>query len=134
MCRTYSDESDNGEFVRLGITNSPGRHRIRGGGVMEAEDRSTGAAVEPFSRRSFVQRAGVAAAAAFLAQMPGLLDAKGLLQKAIASESDLTRDTLNGLLAFILPGDDEYSKAQGTPENGPGAIGAGTLEPFISAL
>src|SRR4051812_15783382 len=102
---------------------------------MEAEEaRLIDAAIEPFSRRSFMHRAGLTAAAAFLDQLPGLLDAKGLLEKALAAENDVTRDTLSGLLAFILHGDDEYSQAQGAAASGPGAIGAGTLDPFIHAL
>jgi hypothetical protein len=81
-----------------------------------------------------MQRAGMLGAATFLAQLPALLDVKGLLAAAEAITLDVTADTLNGLLAFILPGDDEYSVAQGASANGPGAIGAGTLEPFINAL
>jgi hypothetical protein len=94
-----------------------------------------GLTVEPFSRRSFVQRAGALSVGAVLAQLPALLDAKGLLPAARAAGPDpLTRDSLSGLLAFILPGDDDYSVAQGAHAKGPGAIGAGTLDPFINAL
>jgi hypothetical protein len=87
-----------------------------------------------FTRRSLMARAGALGITAALAQLPGLLDAKGLLSQAQAATLDETRDTLSGLLAFILPGDDEYSVAQGVSAEGPGAIGAGTLEPFIAAL
>ncbi len=90
--------------------------------------------VEPFSRRSFVGRAGALSVGAVLAQLPVLLDAKGLLAAANAAEIDPTRDSLSGLLAFILPGDDDYSVAQGESAKGPGAIGAKTLDPFINAL
>ncbi len=79
-------------------------------------------------------RAGALGVATALAQLPALLDAKGLLAQARAAGPDVVRDTLSGLLAFIIPGDDDYSAAQGTPAKGPGAIGAGTLEPFIAAL
>ena len=90
--------------------------------------------VDEFTRRSLIARAGALGVAAALAQLPALLGAKGLLDQARAATGDVTRDTLSGLLAFILPGDDEYSTAQGEAANGPGAIGAGTLEPFINAL
>lgn len=46
----------------------------------------------------------------------------------------MTRDTLNGLVAFITPGNDEYSVAQGAPFEGPGGIAAGTTESLIWAL
>jgi len=92
------------------------------------------AAIGPFSRRSFMERAGLTAAAALLVQLPGFLDAKGLLEKAMAAESDVVRDTLSGLLAMILPGDDEYSRAQDAAAGSAGAIGGGTLDPFIHAL
>jgi hypothetical protein len=87
-----------------------------------------------FSRRAFMARAGALGIATALAQLPALLDAKGLGATARAATADVTRDTLSGVLAFILPGDDEYSVAQGVSAKGPGAIGAGTLEPFIAAL
>jgi hypothetical protein len=98
------------------------------------EATGTAPAFTPFSRRALMQRAGLVGVAAFLAQLPMLLDAKGLLSKAGAQTLDLTQDALSGLLAFILPGDDEYSKAQGVSADGPGAIGAGTLGPFMNAL
>jgi hypothetical protein len=87
-----------------------------------------------FSRRAFMARAGALGIATALAQLPALLDAKGLTSKALAATPDVIRDTLSGVLSFILPGDDEYSVAQGVSAKGPGAIGAGTLEPFIAAL
>jgi hypothetical protein len=110
--------------------------RIVGEGELSRQETEPAptAAFEPFSRRALMQRAGVAGAAALLAQLPVLLDAKGLLAEAEAQELDVTRDTLSGLLAFVLPGDDEYSVAQGVSAQGPGAIGAGTLTPFIGAL
>jgi hypothetical protein len=101
---------------------------------MREEAQEVAGPIEPFSRRDLVQRAGMLGIAAFLAQLPGLLDARGLLAEARAAETDVTRDTLSGLLAFILPGNDAYSKAQGASARGPGAIGAGTLDPFIDAL
>lgn len=86
------------------------------------------------TRRSFVERAGLTGLAVALAQLPALLDAKGLLADALAQSGDVTEDTLSGLIAFIFPGDDDYSKAQGDTVQGPGGLGAGTLPVFIRNL
>ncbi len=86
------------------------------------------------SRRTFLQRAGAVGLAAALADLPMFLGARGLLDEAVAQTADLTTDTLNGLAAFILPGDDAYSVAQGETHPGPGAIAAGTVPNLISSL
>jgi hypothetical protein len=41
---------------------------------------------------------------------------------------------LSGLAAFVLPGNDQYSVAQGVTANGPGAVGAGAVEAMIATL
>ena len=76
--------------------------------------------MQGLSRREVLQRGAIASLAAALAQLPELLDVKGLLKPAFAQSSDLTTDTLNGLLAFVAPGNDEYSKQQGQSTNRPG--------------
>jgi hypothetical protein len=86
------------------------------------------------SRRTFLAGAGGTALAALLAQLPDLLGARGLLGVAEAQSADVTTDTLSGLVAFILPGDDEYSRAQGTATREPGGIAAGTVPVFIDNL
>jgi hypothetical protein len=86
------------------------------------------------TRRTLLERAALAALAGGLAQLPSLLDAHGLLDEARAQSGDLVVDTFNGLAAFILPGDDAYSVAQGESAPGPGAVGAGVVPPFIAAL
>src|SRR4051794_19717306 len=83
------------------------------------------------SRRTFLQRTGLAGLAAAL---PGLLQARGLVDEALAQSADLTVDTLNGLVAFIAPGDDAYSVAQGQSAPGPGGIGAGAVPTFVKSL
>ncbi len=90
--------------------------------------------IDDLTRRSFIERAGLLAGLAAFAQLPGLLGPKGLLEEAAAQELDVVRDTLSGVLAFVLPGDDEYSVAQGESAPGPGAVGAGILDPLITAL
>ena len=52
----------------------------------------------------------------------------------MAAELDLTRDTLNGLVAFVTPGDDPYSVAQGVATTGPGGIAAGATDAMIETL
>lgn len=86
------------------------------------------------TRRTLLERAAAAGLFAGLAQLPALLDAKGLLEEARAQSSDLIVDTFNGLAAFILPGDDPYSVAQGESAKGPGGVGSGVVAPFIVAL
>jgi hypothetical protein len=88
----------------------------------------------PLDRRQFLQRAGVLGAATALWQVPGLLRLRGWDVPAYAQEANLVRDTLNGLVAFIWPGDDEYSVAQGEATDHPGAIAADTTTILIQSL
>jgi hypothetical protein len=81
-----------------------------------------------------MERAGLVGLAAAMAQLPALLDAKGLLPSALAQGEDVVGDTLSGLIAFILPGDDDYSRAQGDSTHEPGGLAAGTLPVFIRNL
>jgi hypothetical protein len=50
------------------------------------------------------------------------------------SPDDLMRDTLNGLIAFIIPGPDPYSVAQGVSTKELGGIDAGILDLLIENL
>ena len=86
------------------------------------------------SRRTFLTRAGMAGAAAALAQIPAFLARQGWLEAALAAESDVTRDTINALAAFVVPGPDAYSKAQGQSSRTPGGIAARTPEAVIELL
>jgi hypothetical protein len=86
------------------------------------------------SRRRFVQRAGALGLSVALAEVPALLAERGLLASALAQTLDVTTDTMNALVAFVLPGDDAYSVAQGESADGPGAIAAGTTPALIRAL
>ena len=86
------------------------------------------------SRRVLLERAGLLGLATALAPLPDFLASKGLLEQALGAESDVTKDTLSGLVAFMLPGNDEYSRAQGDHTKEPGGIAAGTVPAFIDAL
>jgi hypothetical protein len=89
------------------------------------------------SRRAFLARIGVLGASALLlpscatpagpatgtaSEALGLDTLIGLLEPILGQ---LAADTLNGFVAFILPGNDAYSQAQGTPRSEPGGIAAG---------
>src|SRR5436305_2187335 len=86
------------------------------------------------SRRTFLQRAGLFGAAFAGFDLVALLEKKGLLGTAQAQSADLTVDTLSGLIAFVVPGNDAYSVAQGEKANGPGGIAAGGVEALIAGL
>jgi hypothetical protein len=86
------------------------------------------------SRRAFLRRAGLFAGALASVDLYALLDKQGLLATAKAQSADLTVDTLSGLVAFVVPGDDAYSVAQGEKATGPGGIAAGGVEALISGL
>jgi hypothetical protein len=87
-----------------------------------------------FRRRTFLAAAGGVTLSAALAALPGALAEHGWLDEAAAAEADLTRDTINGLVAFVAPGDDEYSVAQGVSRNGPGGIAAGATGAAIDTF
>lgn len=85
-----------------------------------------------FSRRLLLQRSSLLAATIALG---GLVDAKGLLADADAAiTDDLIADCMLGLAAFVLPGNDRYSKSQGMTADGPGAVDSGALATFIRSL
>jgi hypothetical protein len=86
------------------------------------------------SRRSFLRRAGLFGAALATVDLTALLDGQGLLSTAAAQSTDLTFDTLSGLVAFVIPGNDAYSIAQGERADGPGGIAAGATEALIAGL
>ena len=83
------------------------------------------------SRRRFLELAGAATA---FAALPGFLAERGWLEDALAQSADATRDALNGLVAFVVPGPDEYSVAQGQSTKEPGGIAAGGTDLLIELL
>jgi hypothetical protein len=100
-----------------------------------AEDRDvSGEARGVLSRRAFLGRGFSVAGLAALSQVPLALAPKGLLDQADALDLDVARDMFSGLAAFVLPGDDRYSVAQGVTAKGPGAVGAGAVGPLIATL
>jgi hypothetical protein len=84
------------------------------------------------SRRSLLTRALVSAAA--LAALPETLSRAGFAEAAAAAGPGLVLDTLNGLVAFVVPGPDAYSVAQGQSTAEPGGIDAHAAEALIVGL
>jgi len=93
-----------------------------------------------YGRREFLVRVGVMGAALTLLDGTDLLgsstaDAKLLSLGQSASIFDaLSTDTLNGLVAFVVPGPDAYSVAQGVSDSAPGGIAADGTAFMLNAL
>jgi hypothetical protein len=79
------------------------------------------------SRRELLKRAtALAAGAAVLEHLPRALRLQGWLEEAYAAGPNVVVQTMNGLVAFIVPGRDRYSRAQGTKSKTAGGIETGT--------
>ena len=86
------------------------------------------------SRRTFVSRSALVAGAAIFGQVPGFLARQGWLDEARAQTPGMTHDTLNGFVAFVVPGPDPYSVAQGQSTPEPGGIDAGATLLLIETV
>jgi hypothetical protein len=83
------------------------------------------------SRRRFLRVGLLTSAAAAIANSPLC---EQLLETAKAATPDLLHDTFNGLLAFIVPGPDAYSQAQGATSPTPGGVDGSVAEVLIETL
>jgi hypothetical protein len=87
------------------------------------------------SRRELLERAtALVAGAAVLDQLPHALRFQGWLEDAYAATPNVVEQTMNGLVAFIVPGRDRYSRAQGTKTKTRGGIEAGTTPVLVRTL
>jgi hypothetical protein len=86
------------------------------------------------ARRDFVVCAGRMAGAAALLGTAGIARAKETFSEPRQFETDVVRDTLNGFVAFVVPGPDEYSAAQGVTTPEPGGLAAFATDFLIGAL
>jgi len=86
----------------------------------------------PYSRRTFVGR--LVAASGALVFLPAVLERAGLTDEAAAATPDLVTDTFNGLVAFVVPGPDAYSVAQGESTPEPGGIDAYATPALIQGI
>jgi len=82
-------------------------------------------------RRAFLGSALLAAAAAALRGSPIL---RGVSAIAETSTTDVLRDTLNGLIAFLVPGPDAYSVAQGVSTAEQGGLDAGITDILVQSI
>ncbi|MGH9919930.1 MAG: hypothetical protein ACRD6W_13835 [Nitrososphaerales archaeon] len=92
-----------------------------------------------YGRREFLVRAGVVGAAMALVDAAELsrvsLAGATLSPARLAPVFDaLSTDTINGLVAFAVPGPDAYSLAQGVSDTAPGGIDAGGTAFMLDAL
>lgn len=81
------------------------------------------------TRRELITRLGAAVAVAHGA---GALST--LLDVTPADAQAPPLDALNGLLAFVVPGPDAFSVAQGVTDQGPGGVDAGVLPALLDTL
>jgi hypothetical protein len=97
-------------------------------------------AAQRFGRRDFLVRVGVVGAALALADRmvfsgTALADATELSASQLAPIFDaLATDTINGLVAFVVPGPDAYSVAQGVSDKAPGGMDADGTAFMLNAL
>ncbi len=83
------------------------------------------------TRRAFLHSSLLATAASTLLCGGTVI---ATLAKTARADVDIVRDTLNGLLAFIVPGPDKYSVAQGASTVELGGVDAGILDVLIHTL
>lgn len=69
-----------------------------------------------------------------LSVLPSLLLRPGFIEDVLAATTDLTRDTLNGVTVFWVPGPDPYSLHQGESTSDPGGLEAGAGEGLYQGL
>jgi hypothetical protein len=91
-----------------------------------------------YGRREFLVRTGLVGAAVTMVDVPTFLDAAPgdaatLAQLAPVLDA-LSTDTINGLIAFVVPGPDAYSVAQGVSDTKPGGIAANGAGFLLSSL
>ena len=79
------------------------------------------------TRESILERAGLLGLSTALAELPAHLEREGLADRARKASSGYVDDTLAGLVAFVLPGDDHFSEEQGESHPAPGGVSYGTV-------
>lgn len=86
------------------------------------------------SRRSFLGSAVFLAVTSAFLPARTFLGSRGWLEAAQSAAPDLVHDTFNGLLAFVVPGPDSYSIAQGVSTREPGGVDAGVVDILIATI
>src|SRR5882724_10651890 len=98
------------------------------------DDRGLTPSCSGVSRRGFLGNMALLSAAATLARATDLLTSRGWTQAAEVATPDLLHDTFNGLLAFIVPGPDDYSVAPGVSTVEPGGVDIGVTDILLATL
>jgi hypothetical protein len=109
-----------------------GGERNAGLAARSARSEMPSGGAKTFSRRGFVARALASAGA--LAGLSQALARAGLATEAAAAAPDLVTQTFNGLAAFVVPGPDDYSLAQGVSTPEPGGVDAHAGEALVAGL
>ena len=86
------------------------------------------------SRRAFLAEIAAFTGVAALGRLPAVLVEQGWPAVAPAAAADLLHDTFNGLVAFVVPGPDVYSVAQGVSTLEPGGIDANVTDALVNTL
>ena len=73
-------------------------------------------------------------AAALLVRLPDLARLEGWLDDAYAATSPAVRQAFEGLVAYVVPGPDRYSRQQGQRSRTPGGVAAGGADVLIGTL
>lgn len=73
-------------------------------------------------------------ATAVLAQLPDLARLEGWLDEAHAATPRDVRQTFEGVVAYVLPGPDRYSRQQGQRHIRPGGVASGGADVLIATL
>jgi hypothetical protein len=74
-----------------------------------------------------LERAGLLGLSTALAELPAHLEREGLADRVRRASAGYVDDTLAGLVAFVLPGDDPFSVEQGESHPAPGGVSYGTV-------
>jgi hypothetical protein len=85
------------------------------------------------NRRQFLARVGVLGAAVGLWSTGAWRSVRGAPPPGSEILGELARDAMNGLGAFVVPGPDDYSVAQGVTSPTPGAVDAKIADFLISS-
>jgi len=102
-------------------------------GIGAGHDDRTSQAHSP-SRRNFLQSAVAAAGLLLVQELKAFPETAALRTTQAAPTVDLVHDTINAFAAFVVPGPDDHSVAQGVSTTEPGGIAALVAEIFIPIL
>jgi hypothetical protein len=104
---------------------------------IEQKSSANGEHSRSMSRRSLLGCSMLSVCAAALEPVAQVVLDRGWTKVANADEQDpliLLRDTMNGLVAFIVPGPDSYSVHQGVSTTEPGGIDANIVDVLIASF